>query len=77
MRAPVNREQLRLRNAQDARDENAAAMERSPAEGMVAVVELSDVVRKLAIANTAEDAGYDLERKAWLYVRPLRAVLRT
>jgi len=78
MQAPVKREQLGVRNALDAEDERAAASARSAAQGVVDVVELSDIVRKLAAAAGAPPARVDdLEQKARLYVRPLLAACRT
>lgn len=75
MLAPVKRGALGQRNSLDAADEITAADLRSPAEGLVAVLELSEAVRKLALATGSSDAAEgDLPDKARRYARPLAVV---
>jgi hypothetical protein len=73
----MRRQQLRARNALDVEDERGAAEVRTPEQGLVLVLELSEVIRELARANGVANAPEgDLEEKAWLYARPLRALRR-
>ncbi len=58
----------------DDADAACAVAHRSPRQGMLEVLELSDVVRKLALAaGSAQQPVEDLAEKARLYVAPLRA----
>lgn len=75
---PFDRERLRQRNRADEADERSAGSLRGPAEGLLDALELSAVVSALAQATCgAEVAADDLAEKARLYVRPLRAVMRS
>ena len=74
MLPPFDREALKERNASDLAAERARAASRSPAEGLLDTLELSELVRELARASNADcPASHDLEAKADLYVRPLKA----
>ncbi|MBN1611958.1 MAG: hypothetical protein JW940_35330 [Polyangiaceae bacterium] len=77
MLLPFDRDRLRQRNALDAGQELAASAEKTPSERFVETVELSDVVRQLAVATGSEGKTADLETKSLLYVRPLRLAMRS
>ncbi len=77
MLLPFDRERLKQRNALDAQQEQAASAEKTPSQSLVETVELSDVVRQLAIATGSDATGTDLEGKSRLYVRPLLAAMRS
>ena len=78
MRLPFDRKRLLERSAVHDRALHAHPRAKSPADGIVETIELSEVVLKLARATgAAEHRPYDLTDKARLYVRPLRAVRGT
>jgi hypothetical protein len=71
---PFDRNRLAKRNALDDAQRRSAAAHVSPREGILEVIELSEVVRKLALATGAgQHSVDDLAEKARLYVAPLRA----
>jgi hypothetical protein len=71
---PFDRNQLAKRNALDDAQGRSAAAHVSPGQGMLEVIELSEVVRELALATGAgQHSVDDLAEKARLYVAPLRA----
>jgi hypothetical protein len=75
---PFDREKLRRRNAADAEAERAVASVRSPEQGFLETLDLSEVVSELAAATAGEQLLVDdLEAKARLYVLPLRAAQRS
>jgi hypothetical protein len=75
---PFNRESLRERNVVESDAERQRVAGSSPEQGFMDTLELSEVVRELAQATSAESSEtYDLAAKAKLYVRPLRAAQRS
>jgi len=71
---PFDRAKLRERNEADGIAERLAATARSPEEGLRDALELSELVRSLALATSGEQYMIDdLTAKARLYVLPLRA----
>jgi hypothetical protein len=76
MLLPFDRERLKQRNLRDAREDAASAAERSAEQSFVETLEVSEVVRQLALATGSGTAAPDLEAKARLYVRPLVAAMR-
>jgi hypothetical protein len=75
---PFDRARLRERNDADMVAERLAAADRSPEEGLRDAVELSEVVRSLALATSGGQGTVDdLAAKARLYVLPLRAAQRS
>ena len=77
MLLPFDRERLKLRNARDAEQEVAAAVEKTPEQGFVETIEVSEVVRQLAVATGSDSAASDLAAKSRLYVGPLLAAMRS
>ena len=78
MLLPFNRERLRERNDVENDAERQRVSDFSPEQGFMDVLELSEVVRELAQATSAEGSEtYDLAAKAKLYVLPLRATQRS
>ena len=75
MLPPFNRERLKQRNSIDAEQEAATSGDKTPAQRFADTLEVSEVVRELAAATGTEAATNDLESKARLYVRPLRAMM--
>jgi hypothetical protein len=61
----------------DSDEEQVAAGRHSPAECFMQTLELCEVVGKLASATVSQQPASDLEAKARLYVRPLRAVMHS
>jgi hypothetical protein len=76
MLPPLDRERLQLRNALDAEQAVAAAVEKTPSERFMETVEVSEVVLELAVA-TGSSAVSDLEAKSRLYSRPLLVAMRS
>ncbi len=76
MLLPFDRERLKQRNALDAEQDAAVSAETTPSQSFLETVEVSDLVRQLAIATGSDSAAGDLEAKSRLYVRPLRAAMR-
>jgi hypothetical protein len=75
---PFDRDQLRKRNAADVDAERTAASTRSPEQGFLDTLELSEVVSQLAAATAGDQfLVNDLEAKARLYALPLRAAERS
>jgi hypothetical protein len=70
----MDRDKLKLRNRIDREQELAHAELQSPEQGLMETVELSDTVRALATAAAMTGVVDDIQEKAWLYVRPLRAL---
>ena len=71
---PFDRDQLAKRNVLGEAQARGAAAHRSPRQGTLEVIELSEVVRQLALATGAgQHPAEDLAEKARLYVTPLRA----
>ena len=78
MLLPFDRERLAKRNALDDAQARSATADLSPRQGILEVIELSEVVRQLALANGAgQHSVDDLAEKARLYVAPLRAARAT
>lgn len=74
MLLPFDRNQLAKRNALDDAQGRRAAAHVFPGQGILEVIELSEVVRRLALATGAgRHSVDDLAEKARLYVAPLRA----
>lgn len=75
---PFNRERLRERNDVENDAERQRISDSSPEQGFMETLELSEVVRELAQATSAESSEiYDLAAKATLYVLPLRAAQKS
>jgi hypothetical protein len=74
---PFDRERLMRRNTLDAEQEVAACAEKTSSQSFMESVEVSEVVRQLAIATGSESETSDLEAKSRLYVSPLLAATRT
>jgi hypothetical protein len=74
---PFDRERLKRRNAIDSDQDRAADCRRSPGESFMETLELCEVVGQLASAAASEESASDLEAKARLYVRPLRAAMHS
>ncbi len=75
---PFNRERLRERNDIENDAERRRVSESSPEKGFMETLEMSEIVRELAQATSAESSGtYDLAAKARLYVLPLRAAQKS
>ncbi len=77
MLLPFDRERLKQRNALDAEQEAAFSAEKTPSQRFMETVELSEVVRQLAIATGSDSAAADLELKSRLYVHPLLAAMHS
>lgn len=75
MLPPFDRERLKQRNSIDAKQEAATSGNKTAAQRFADTLEVSEVVRELAAATGTEVATNDLEAKARLYVRPLRAMM--
>ena len=72
---PFDRKRLQERNALDDAEDRADAARRSPPERVELSLELSQLVRELALATGANlpiDERADLAEKARLYATPLR-----
>ena len=74
---PLRRDRLKQRNALDAAQQAADCANKTASERFVEGVELSDVVHQLAVATGSDWQTADLETKSLLYVRPLRAAMRS
>ena len=77
MRLPFDRERLKQRNALDAAQEVQASAGQTPSEKLLATIEVSEVVRELAVAAGTQAERTDLQLKSHLYVRPLHAAMRS
>ena len=74
MQLPFDRKRLAERDALDRAARRVDVNVEFAAQGLMATIELSEVVRKLAAATGAgQDPPHDLADKARLYVRPLQA----
>ena len=71
---PFDRERLKQRNALDVEQGALASAEKTPAERFEETIEVSELARELALATGTAAETDDLETKARLFVRPLRAV---
>jgi hypothetical protein len=77
MLPPFDRKRLNLRNRRDAEDEVAAAAGKTAEQRFEETIEVSEVVRQLALATGSDGASADLAEKSELYVRPLLAAMRS
>ncbi len=77
MLLPLDRDRLKQRNVLDAAQQLADSAEKTASQRFLETVELSAVVRQLAIATGSDWEPADLEAKSRLYVRPLRAAMRS
>jgi hypothetical protein len=73
---PFDRERLKLRNARDAEQELAAAAKKTAEESLAETIEVSEIVRQLALATGSDSVPVDLAAKSRLYVRPFLVAMR-
>ena len=76
---PLRRDALKERGRLDEADEDAAFARSTPSQRLELSVELSDMTRSLAESVESawvSEASMALESKVYLYVAPLRALLR-